>query len=628
MIAKSIFRQHITICVATIVACLGTSAQAAVTPPPALEMNRLPDMSDTNRFIKDQNWAVVLGKALFWDMAVGGDGVQACASCHFEAGADSRSINQINPGTNGLDTMFGSMPTGGGGPNYQLDPADFPLPKAANDVISSQGVFLTEFVGYGGPGNPEDLCEQTPDSVFHVNNINTRRVEPRNTPTVINAVFNHRNFWDGRANNLFNGVDPHGKRTNLLNPDQGIYRYDRRLRKLVKEQVLIKNSSLASQAAGPPGSVFEMSCGNNRSFNDIGRKMLHQRALANQVVSRSDSVLGNYVHTSGKGLKYNYQRLVKNAFKPEYWQSRGFVDGGYAQMEANFSLFFALAIQAYEATLVSNQSKYDKAQRGQGTLTAEETLGLDVFLNKGKCINCHTGPEFTGASVALRANQPDGNAEAIECMIMGNGESKLYDGGFYNIGVRATAEDIGLGGTGPDGNPLSFSRQIVSGVVVDGEFNQTPHLEPGANCINQQVAVDGAFKVPTIRNVELTAPFFHNGGRKSLEEVVEFYDEGGRGIHGFAQENSADLDPDIVPLGLTDEEQAALVAFMKTLTDERVRLHSAPFDHPELIIPNGHPAPVVSESDPDHNMEATQDMLIIPAVGFTGYASPLPKFLE
>src|SRR5919109_296109 len=48
-------------------------------------------------FIKDRKAAVQLGKALFWDMQVGSDGVQACASCHFHAGADNRSKNQLNP---------------------------------------------------------------------------------------------------------------------------------------------------------------------------------------------------------------------------------------------------------------------------------------------------------------------------------------------------------------------------------------------------------------------------------------------------------------------------------------------------------------------------------------------------
>src|SRR5689334_16761655 len=53
-----------------------------------------PNIAD---FVRDKQTAIRLGKALFWDMQVGSDGVQACASCHFSAGADNRSRNVINP---------------------------------------------------------------------------------------------------------------------------------------------------------------------------------------------------------------------------------------------------------------------------------------------------------------------------------------------------------------------------------------------------------------------------------------------------------------------------------------------------------------------------------------------------
>ena len=68
----------------------------------------------------------------------------------------------------------------------------------------------------------------------------------------------------------------------------------------------------------------------------------------------------------------------------------------------------------------------------------------------------------------------------------------------------------------------------------------------------------------------------------TLEDVVAFYDRGGN----FAAFNQDNFDPNIVPLGLTNEERAALVALMKAMTDERVRFQKAPFDHPELTVPN------------------------------------------
>ena len=69
----------------------------------------------------------------------------------------------------------------------------------------------------------------------------------------------------------------------------------------------------------------------------------------------------------------------------------------------------------------------------------------------------------------------------------------------------------------------------------------------------------GKFKTPTLRNIELTAPYMHNGSMSSLEEVVSFYNNGGG--------TRLIKDPRVKPLNLSIEEQAQLVAFLKTLTD-------------------------------------------------------------
>lgn len=106
-----------------------------------------------------------------------------------------------------------------------------------------------------------------------------------------------------------------------------------------------------------------------------------------------------------------------------------------------------------------------------------------------------------------------------------------------------------------------------------------------------------------LRNVELTGPHFHNGGASSLLQVVEFYDRGGN----FPQ-NGQNLDPDIAGIpGLQGNPAAkeSLVEFLLTLTDERVRNESAPFDHPQLILPNG-----AQDSSP-----AQAVTLRLPAVG-------------
>ena len=83
----------------------------------------------------------------------------------------------------------------------------------------------------------------------------------------------------------------------------------------------------------------------------------------------------------------------------------------------------------------------------------------------------------------------------------------------------------------------------------------------------------------------------------------------------WAKQNINDLD--IENLGLSEDEQNALVAFLKSLTDDRVRLEKEPFDHPHLFITNGHPGSTNSVSN-DGTGRATLDMLEIPAVGRNG----------
>src|SRR5438552_2059565 len=202
-------------------ALLGGHIGAQVLPPapPSLKTVPVPEPSNLALFVRNKPAAIALGKALFWDMQIGSDGIQACGSCHFHAGADSRTKNQLNPDLTGNDPAF-ALP---GGPNYTLTAANFPFHRLSNpgdprsvladrrDVTGSQGVFRTLFVDIV-PGSAVDAVVQLPDPVFNVQGIKTRRVEPRNAPTVINAIFNDRNFWDGRAQSDFNGVDPFGSR--------------------------------------------------------------------------------------------------------------------------------------------------------------------------------------------------------------------------------------------------------------------------------------------------------------------------------------------------------------------------------------------------------------------------------
>jgi cytochrome c peroxidase len=553
----------------------------------------VPQSPEMERFVRDTSAAQKLGKALFWDMQAGSDGRTACATCHYDAGTDNRSRNQVNPrGPAGFTVK---------GPNAQLTATDFPLHRLADpddpasavisdsdNVVGSQGVLPSTFkdVIDGDPLDSQAFA--TTDSVFQVGGVNVRRSTGRNTPSVLNAVFNFRQFWDGRAQNDFNGVTPFGSRDAAARVGQA-----NAAGGIDKVAVSLTNASLASQATGPPGNPVEMSA-DGRTLSDIGRKLLGLRPLGAQRVSSSDSVLGDLVTPSGRGLRASYGELIRQAFKPEWWNADGTVTApngrNYSLMQFNFPLFWGLAIQAYESTLVSDQTPVDRFLAGDASaLSAEARQGMNVFAGAGDCMECHAGPALTTATVAEVAG-----AGAVSGDVRG-----LHDTGFFNIGVRPSATDPGNGGSDPFGNPLSIA--MLS--------NQPPAAPPGG--------VDGSFKTPGLRNVAMTAPFFHNGGQLTLRQVVDFYSRGGD-FNGTGPS-------EIARLGLSEADKDALVAFLEALTDPRVRDQAAPFDHPQLFVPVG------EQTNPDGSVIADGDGRAVDCfkeIGATGQSggTPLPQF--
>jgi hypothetical protein len=266
---------------------------------------------------------------------------------------------------------------------------------------------------------------------------------------------------------------------------------------------------------------------------------------------------------------------------------------------------------------------------GATPLTEGQLRGLHLFQGKAGCVACHGGPELSNASVGTVTGFP------AERMIMEDDSARVYDTGYYHIGVRPTAEDAGLGGTDPvAGLPLS-QAEILRQHVCDGGYETV--IVPGRrgdgiapspmNC-NDEIARGGFFKAPQLRNVALTAPYFHNGSQLTLEQVVEFYNRGGD-FNTVAEVKY--MDPDIELLGLTAQEKIDLVDFLRNaLTDPRTVAQAAPFDHPQLFVPNGHPHsasgyPVVA--DPKHPDRATDQLMEIPVTGAKG-SKPLPTFLE
>jgi cytochrome c peroxidase len=427
---------------------------------------------------------------------------------------------------------------------------------------------------------PDGLSEDSVDAAdtagFSIAGLNLRQVTPRNTPSVINAVFNVRNLWDGRASDIFTGATPFGDsdgRSNVI-----VWRDGR----VVREQVRIDNSSLASQAVGPPMNTVEMSY-DGRTWPKLGKRMLALRPLALQRVDPDDSVLAPYANSERPGLQdaYTYLSLIQAAFQPEYWD--------VPDVAENFALFFGMAVQAYESTLISNDSRFDRFSDGdRSALSAQEQAGLRLFQTR-ECTDCHLGPEFTMASFTSINRR--GRVQRVRTGF-------LSDTGFFHTGVRPASEDPGLDKKDDFGRPFSLAAV------------ENPDARLG---------ISGAFKTPGVRDVEFTGPYFHNGGTATLEQVVEFYNRGG----DFP--GAPNLSPDVRGLNLSSDDRAALVAFMKALSDDRVRFERAPFDHPELCVPIGHELQPAGEKYP---LSAVDRWAGIPAVGRKGNQAPLQTFEE
>ncbi len=317
---------------------------------PVNEANFFRDPADTTGVPAGQQALIgrpaarILGKALFWDMQIGSDCVQSCGSCHFHAGADNRSKNQLNVNLKGGDTNFevfanrdnGATPADDQLLNQQVLTTDFPFHKLADitipgeplanpgnllsdidDVMSSMGVHFGKFVDspIGGLiANASGVAVLPIDTRAAINfgdgttfdfipafagttGNEFRRVEPRNTPTIFGSTLNFDNFWDGRARHDFNGGSVFG----ASDPQSHVFvNNGTAAGAMTATRQIIRFVSLASLATGPGLSEFEMSF-QGRNWAKIGKKLLQAGVtpLANQLVDPTDSILGPYSNQPG-----------------------------------------------------------------------------------------------------------------------------------------------------------------------------------------------------------------------------------------------------------------------------------------------------------------------------------------
>lgn len=181
------------------------------------------------------------------------------------------------------------------------------------------------------------------------------------------------------------------------------------------------------------------------------------------------------------------------------------------------------AIAAFQRSLISGNSKYDQYLGGTARLSASEERGMNLFFGeKAECFHCHSSFNFNDQIV--------------------HAGSRLVETPFHNTGL------YNIGGTGAFPEPNR------------GVFELT-HLAKDM----------GLFRAPSLRNVEVTGPYMHDGSVATLEDVLAFYAAGGRNIasgphagDGRANPNKNDF---IAQIDLNAQEQADIVAFLKTLTD-------------------------------------------------------------
>lgn len=218
-------------------------------------------------------------------------------------------------------------------------------------------------------------------------------------------------------------------------------------------------------------------------------------------------------------------RQYRRAFKKVFDVGRDAIDMDHV----------AMAIASFERTVVAGNSRFDRYfYSGEAAvLTAEEIGGFDVFTKKGRCVSCHTIEQ----------------TQAI-----------FTDNRFHNIGVGFKQ----IGGKEHE-TAEQFVKAKRDGADVDIAVLTNQNIsELGRFAVTDNPTEVGAFKTPTLRNIDVTGPYMHDGSLATLEEVVDFYNNGGRDnetdpLSGFQSGG-------IRPLNLTDEEKQQLIAFMKALT--------------------------------------------------------------
>ncbi len=233
----------------------------------------------------------------------------------------------------------------------------------------------------------------------------------------------------------------------------------------------------------------------------------------------------------------NYEPILeiirKDSYYPAAFQSIFGVKGDKVTID-----HIAKAIASFERTLVSGNSPFDRYYfKGQTeAMTDAQIRGFNLFVGQGRCVSCH---------------------------VIEQDQALFTDGRFHNIGVgiNQIQQDV------PRLTKAFLEAKNQGGNVDVMVLSDKKASELGRFAVTDELNQIGAFKTPTLRNVELTAPYMHDGSLKTLKDVMNHYNNGG--VTKAGDRVNDFLSGGIRSLNLTDAQLEDLVAFMKALTSPK-----------------------------------------------------------
>ncbi|MEJ7736285.1 MAG: cytochrome c peroxidase [Chitinophagaceae bacterium] len=333
-------------------------------------------------------------------------------------------------------------------------------------------------------------------------------------------VLTNINALNGDIKTLF---DENAFNINYFTPDANSFVSESRIslgKRLFYDNILSGNNLVSCASCHKPEKAFTDGLTKSRALASRGFLLRNTPTLINAGLQKAQfyDMRASFLEDQVKNVVENKDEIhgslkdaailltedlhYKALFQKAYPGSSGVISERQIQV----------ALAGYIRSLTSFNSRFDLFMRGDtGKMNKEERDGFNMFMGKAKCGICHFMPLFNGTV------PPQFNTTESEV-----------------IGVAATADNKKI-----DSDKGRYSIYNI------------PNLER-------------SFKTSTLRNIDLTAPYMHNGAYKTLEDVVAFYEEGGGNGFGFNLEYQT-LPED--KLELTDYEKRSLVSFMKTLTD-------------------------------------------------------------